>query len=148
MAVTVKLERPAVAPDEFSRADLEFRGVDHSGPSYQARIFLDNAQADDSTPTEEATGFAGAFNVFGHGGGFGELGHCDVRDAPRNLYDRRLPHPLTPQFKTVVITDALRRVLRTSRAKTLTVTVVGVVYENAYSLVQVADPLKFESVSL
>ena len=44
MAVTLRLERPSPGPDTFTRADLEFRGVDHSGPSYEARIFLDEPQ--------------------------------------------------------------------------------------------------------
>jgi tyrosinase len=146
--LSLKLARPAAAPDEFTRADLEFRGVDHSGPSYEGRIFLANPRANDSTPLEEGSGYAGSFTVFGHGGCFGELGHCDIRSEPRGLFDRRLPHPLTPQFKTVVVTDALRRLLRTSTAETFAVTVVAVVYENSFSLVEVADPLKLESVSL
>ena len=45
MAVTLELERPAPTPDVFTRADLEFRGVDHSGPSFEARIFLENRRA-------------------------------------------------------------------------------------------------------
>jgi hypothetical protein len=148
MAVTVELERPPVSADEFSRADLEFRGIDHSGPSYEARVFLNNRRADASTPRDEGAGYAGSFVIFGHGGCFGELGHCDVRSAPASVYDLRPPHPLNPQFRTVVITEALRRVLRSSRAKTLTVTVVAAAPENATSRLKVDDPLKFESVSL
>ena len=37
MAVTIELDRPPLLPDAFTRADLEFRGVDHSGPSFEAR---------------------------------------------------------------------------------------------------------------
>jgi hypothetical protein len=147
MAVTLKLARPDPTAD-FSRADLEFRGVDHSGPSYEARVFFDNPGADASTAREEAEGYAGSFHVFGHGGCFGELGHCDVHEAPRGVYDRRMPHPLTPQFKTVIATDALRRVVRTGRGRTFSVTVVPIVPENRTSRATVDDPLKFESVSL
>jgi hypothetical protein len=148
MAVTLELPRPPQATDEFSRADLQFRGVDHSGPSYEARVFLDNDGADASTPLAEDEGYAGSFYVFGHGGCFGELGHCDVREAPKGVYDRRLAHPLSPQFKTVIVTDALRDLMRTSRRKSFRVTVVAVVPENPASRAGVADPLKFESVSL
>jgi tyrosinase len=148
MPMTLELSRPPHDPDEFSRADLQFRGVDHSGPSYEALVFLDNPRADASTPLADDEGFAGSFHVFGHGGCFGELGHCDVREAPRAIYDRRLAHPLTPQFKTLIVTDALRHLMRTSRKKTFAVTVVAVVPENPVSRAPGGDPLKFESLSL
>ena len=150
MAITVKLPRPPhTAPDEFSRADLEFRGVDHSGPTLEARVYLNNTAADVTSGRAEGAGYAGSFYVFGHGGCFGELGHCDIPAGPRGTYDYRLPHQLTPQFKTIVITDALQRLMRTSNDETFTVTVVAVVYENPISTVSnAANPLKFESVSL
>ena len=148
MAVTLELPRPPQSPDEFSRADLQFRGVDHSGPSFEARVFLDNPGAKPSTPTTEDEGFAGSFHVFGHGGCFGELGHCDVHEAPKGIYDRRLPHQLTPQFKTVIITNELRRLMQASSKRKFTVTVVPVVPENPASRAPGGDPLAFESVSL
>jgi hypothetical protein len=148
MAVTLQIARPPQAPDEFTRADLQFRGIDHSGPSFQARVFIENPEAKPSTPLTEEAGYAGSFHVFGHGGCFGELGHCDVREGGPGVYDQRLPHPLTPQFKTVVVTSTLRRAMRTSRRKMLTVTVVPVVPENPASRASTRNPLKFESVSL
>jgi hypothetical protein len=33
----------------FVRADLVFDGVDHSGPSFEARIFINNPKADATT---------------------------------------------------------------------------------------------------
>jgi hypothetical protein len=150
MAATLELPRPPqLSPDDFSRADLEFRGVDHSGPSFEARVYLDNPKADAETGRGDDTGYAGSFYVFGHGGCFGEAGHCDVPEGPRSAFDQRLPHQLTPQFRTVVITEALRRVMRSGDASTFTATVVPVVRENPASLVgDVGDPLQFESVSL
>lgn len=144
MPITVKLERPDPS-QPFSRADLEFRGVDHSGPSYEGRVFFDNPSANESTPAEVDHGYAGSFHVFGHGGCFGELGHCDITPGGRGVYDRRLPHPLTPLFKTVIVTDALRRVLETGKGETFTVTVAAVVPEQPGVD---GDPLRFESVSL
>ena len=144
MAITLELERPDPS-QPFSRADLEFRGVDHSGPSFEARIFFDNPSANESTAAEVDQGYAGSFYVFGHGGCFGELGHCDVRTEPKGIYDRRLPHPLTPLFKTVIVTDALRRALETGKGETFTVTVAALVPEQPGAD---GDPLKFESVSL
>jgi hypothetical protein len=34
--------------NEFYRADIEIHGVDHSGPSYEGRIFLNNVNIDDA----------------------------------------------------------------------------------------------------
>ena len=56
MAVTLQIARPPQAPDEFTRADLQFRGIDHSGPSFQARVFIENPDAKPSTPLTEEGG--------------------------------------------------------------------------------------------
>jgi hypothetical protein len=150
MTITLTVSRPShEAADEFSRADLEFRGVDHSGPSFEARVYLDNPAADAETGRDAADGYAGSFHVFGHGGCFGELGHCDIPHGPRSPYDFRFRHQLTPQFKTVIITDALRTIMGKRARKTFTVTVVPIVRDNPISQVQnVKDPLRFDSVSL
>jgi hypothetical protein len=101
------------SPEEgrFTRADLVFSGVDHSETSYEVRVFLNNPAADASTPRTAAHGYAGRFVVFGHGGCFGDEGHCEVPSEPRAGTDLRLAHPLTPQTKLVTVTDALRRIL-------------------------------------
>ena len=54
--------------------------------------------------------FAGSFTVFGHAGCAGDIGHCDVPSGPRDPFDRRPPHQLVPQTKTVIVTDALRQI--------------------------------------
>jgi hypothetical protein len=84
--------------EEITRADLIFYGVDHSGPSYEARIFLDIEQ-----------GYAGSFAVFGHGGCYGDEGHCAPEDRFSDEFDRRPPHPLTKYIRTVPVTEALKR---------------------------------------
>jgi tyrosinase len=150
MTITLKLARPThEAAEEFSRADLEFRGVDHSGPSFEARVYLENPGADANTGRDPASGYAGSFHVFGHGGCFGEHGHCDIPKGQHSPYDLRFAHQLTPQYKTVIVTDALRTLMAKSARKSVTVTVVPVVRDNLASLVgHAADPLRFESVSL
>jgi hypothetical protein len=95
--------------EEFSRADLVFYGVDHSGPSYEGRVFINNADATVETPVDPGQGYAGSFMVFGHGGCYGDEGHCDTTRRTEDAFDVRLPHPLTPYTKTVIVTDALRR---------------------------------------
>ena len=93
----------------FQRADLIFYGVDHSGPSFEARVYFNDPEVDEST-ARDADSFAGSFTVFGHGGCAGDEGHCEVPQGPRDPFDRRPPHALTPQTKTVVVTEALRRI--------------------------------------
>jgi hypothetical protein len=102
------LDLPADRED-ITRADLVFYGVDHSGPSYEARIFLNNPRADSDTPRDVERGYAGSFAVFGHGGCYGDEGHCAPEDRFADEFDVRPPHPLTRYIRTVTVTDALKR---------------------------------------
>jgi hypothetical protein len=149
--VSQPLELPAHTPEaDFVRADLEFHGVDHSGLSYEARIFLNRPDADAETQrSDEAAGYAGSFHIFGHGGCFGDVGHCDVPSEPRSAQDLRLTHPLTPDTKVVIITEALKR-LRAEGAASVTVTVVAHVYDPGELPVgrDLAEPLLFDNVRL
>ena len=111
-------------PPKFSRADLEFIDVDHSGASYEARVFINNPSANENTPTTEASGYAGSFNIFGHGGCFGDVGHCEVHEM-RDEFDFRPEHPLTPAKKVVIATEAITRAAQL--AENMTITVVPVV---------------------
>jgi hypothetical protein len=124
-----------------------FYGVDHSGPSYEARIFLNNSKADAKTAREAKSGHAGSFYIFGHGGCFGEMGHCDVPQGAGLYYDHRLDHQLAPQTKTVDITAALKAL---PNSASLVVTVVPIVRD--YGKLPVggnkAAPLKFDVVRL
>jgi tyrosinase len=127
---------------DFHRADLEFEGVDHSGVSFEALVFLNNKNADARTAKTPANGYAGSFHIFGHGGCFGDVGHCEVQGLPRH-YDPRPAHPLTPARKIVVATDAIRRALR--KGKSMTVTVVPVVTSGT-SRCDFENVLKFDRV--
>lgn len=49
------------------RADLVFAGVDQAGPSFEARVFLNNPDADEGTPRRTQEGYAGSFHVYGYG---------------------------------------------------------------------------------
>jgi hypothetical protein len=125
----------------FQRADLVFYGVDHAGPSFEARIHFNNTDIDESTP-RDADSFAGSFTVFGHSGCAGDFGHCDVPANPRDAFDRRPPHPMTPQTKTVIVTEALRR---TSDTK-LVISVIAV--RPGADGPEAVDALKFEQFRL
>jgi len=127
----------------FRRADLIFDGVEHGGPSFEARVFLNNEKADAKTPKDSKNGYAGSFHIFGHGGCFGDVGHCEVRGTPRQ-YDPRPAHPLTPARKVLIATEALRRV---GKSKAMKITVVPIVrsesLEGNYD-----DVLKFDKISV
>jgi hypothetical protein len=98
----------AAAPEPtFTRVDLAFEEVDHSGDSFSVRVFLNNPEADESTRTELDEGYAGHFTVFAHGECWGEQDHCEVKE-PLGTFDLREEHPLTPYTITHTITDAFR----------------------------------------
>jgi hypothetical protein len=119
--VSPPIDLPEDAEDTY-RADLVFYDVDHSGASYEARIFLNAPDADADTPRDHPN-YAGSFHIFGHGGCYGDVGHCDV-PTERDPFDFRPPHQLVPASKTVVITDAFKRIVGPHDA-TMTVTVVA-----------------------
>lgn len=115
---------PAITSGDYARADLIFDGVDHSQASYEARIYIDAPDAELATGRDHPA-YAGSFHIFGHGGCFGDLGHCDVPTEPQGPFDLRGPHQLTPATKVVIVTDALKRIIATAADKgSITVTVV------------------------
>lgn len=130
-------------PRDFYRGDIEFEGVDHAEASFEARVFLNNPKAGPSTPLTLQAGFAGTFNIFGHGGCFGDVGHCDLK--ARRAYDPRGAHPLTPARKVVIGTDALKRALE--KGPKVTVTVVPIVL-SATEKCDLQHVLKFSKVSI
>jgi hypothetical protein len=129
---------------DFARADIEFHELDHSGASFEGRVFLNNSGADGDTEKTPANGYAGSFHVFGHGGCFGDEGHCDVR--PRRTYDPRPAHPLTPATKVVIATEAVRGAVG-GGSEAMTVTVVPVV-TSLTGKCSADDVLSFESVRI
>jgi tyrosinase len=112
-----------------SRVDIEFHGVDHSGASYEGRVYLDNPRADESTGYDDPS-YAGSYHVFGHGGCLIGDGHCEVK--PRRKYDPRPAHPLSKATKVVRATDAVKRAIAAD--KDVTVTVVPIVEPLPYKV--------------
>jgi tyrosinase len=148
VAITFEIELPAGEDlPELARADLTFYGLDHSGPSYEVRVFLDHPDAGPGTPLAADEGFAGRFSVFGHGGCFGEEGHCDVR-GPVSAFDRRQPHALVPIARAVTVTDAIRDLIQRD-THSVTVTAVPIVRPSALATAdQAADVLMIDQVAL
>ena len=96
--------------EDVSRVDIEFEQVDHEGASFEGRVFLNNPEADENTDLSPENGYAGSFFIFGHGGCFGDEGHCEVgtESQPVDPYDPRRSHPLTPVEMSVEATEAVR----------------------------------------
>lgn len=130
--------------EDFTRADIEFEGLDHGNSSYEGRVFINNTDADSDTDLTADNGYAGSFYIFGHGGCFGDEGHCEV--APRPPYDPRPPHALWPARKIVVATDAVRRAA--AAGPTMTITVVPEIMSTTDKVPEDEEVLKFEVVSV
>ena len=94
---------------EFDRADLIFYGIDHSGDSFAARVFLDPRGVGGS-PGPDHRAYVGTFFILGHGGCFGDVGHCEVPQA-RDAFDLRPAHQLEPATRIVTVTEPVRALL-------------------------------------
>ncbi|SRR5216684_1155389 len=116
---TVSLSKSDL-PAPIARADLVLIDTEHAGHSFEARVFLNNPTANADTPMTEDAGYAGTFHVLGHGGCFGDAGHCEVNDRGKAATDLRGLHPLTPTRKEMIVTEALKRVLDSGDLKTVT----------------------------
>lgn len=128
---------------DYYRADIEFHGVDHSGASYEGRVFLNKPNANENTPLNDKNNYAGSYHIFGHGGCFGDVGHCDIE--PRRAYDSRPEHPLTPALKTIVATNVLRKVLKST--DTIKVTIVPIIAKGG-RMSKVKDVVHIRSIRI
>jgi hypothetical protein len=117
---TLVVDLPLADPGPFTRADVVVTGIDHSGVSYEVRLYLNNPAASFTTPRAHDEGYAGRYTVFGHGGCYGDDGHCAVPEPSTDPTDIRPDHQLRPYDTFVTVTDALRRVLATGPLTTVT----------------------------
>jgi hypothetical protein len=132
----------------FSRADLLVTGVDHSALSYEVRVFLNNPDANASTPRTPEQGYAGRYTVFGHGGCYGDEGHCDIPASNADGTGLRPEHPLTPFSTYVTVTEALQRILAAGQTlQTVTLVPVSLAPRRA-DRGPAPELLKFDDVSL
>jgi len=128
------------AEHSFERADLIFYGLDHSGASYEGQVFLD-PRGVGRDADEEHRAYVGSFFVFGHGGCFGDVGHCDVPHE-RDPFDLRPPHQLEPATRILTVTEAVAGLL----SRDVEAAKVTVVARTASK--KPADVLAFEKVRL
>jgi tyrosinase len=110
-------------------------------------VFFGHPDAGPDTPLTADAGYVGFFSVFGHGGCFGDEGHCEVR-GPVSVFDRRPPHQLVPIARYITVTDAVRGLVQHG-AETVTVTAVPVVRPSVLATAeQAADVLVLDQVAL
>ena len=93
----------------FTRADLIFYGIDHAGPSYEARVFMDQRGVSHGADSTHRA-YVGSFFIFGHNGCFGDVGHCDI-PTERDPFDLRPAHQLEPALRVLTVTDAIHGLL-------------------------------------
>lgn len=129
---------PADRP--FDRADLIFYGVDHSGSSFEALVFF-AARGVGREADRDHRAYIGSFFIFGHGGCFGDIGHCDI-PTERDPFDLRPPHQLEPATRILTVTDTVRDLLERGNADAK----VTVIARTAKA--KPADVLAFETVRL
>ncbi len=123
----------------FERADLIFYGLDHSGASFEGQVFLDTRGVSRDAGADHRA-YVGSFFILGHGGCFGDLGHCDI-PSERDPFDLRPPHQLEPATRILTVTDAVRALIDRGREKAV-VTVV------AHATGRSNEVLAFETVRL
>jgi hypothetical protein len=109
------LELPA-PEHHFERADLAFYEVDHSGPSFEGRIYIGAGRGLKRDAGFDHPAYAGSLYVFGHGSCYGEEGHCEV-PAEHDPFDYRLPHHLEPAPRVVTVTAAVKRLVEAGKTK-------------------------------
>jgi hypothetical protein len=97
--------------------------VEQAGPAYEARVFLNNPEADSTTPRTADHGYAGSFHVYGLGVAMAEKAAID---------------------KSVIATEAVRAAA--SQARDVTVTVVPVYAGNPDE--EAHEPMTFDDVRI
>jgi hypothetical protein len=131
-------------PAQYGRADLEFIGIDHSGATYEARVYVNNPKANADTQTTLANGYAGSYYIFGHGGCFGDLGHCDIPQK-QDAFDRRPSHPLEPLRKVVIATEAIKQAA--AKSSEIHITVVPLIMSWTEKT-DLKDVMRFDHINL
>lgn len=98
------------ALDEPSRADLYVHNVRRAVSSYWVRVFLNQPDADASTPTEGNDHYVGYFGRFGHGPCIGGPGHCEPPRTPLPFEIPARDHN-TPQTYRLDATRTVRKLV-------------------------------------
>jgi hypothetical protein len=99
-------------PEDFTRADLRFDGLTPPEETFAVRVFVDQPDADASTPTNDNPNYLGTRYFFGHGECGGAEGHCEP--VQRDIFDLRPEHHYSPVQVRLNVTKRLKRYIRTA----------------------------------
>jgi tyrosinase len=127
------------------KVELRFHKVKHPKNSFEIRVFLNQPDANASTPTENNPHYAGSLFVFGHGECGGDAGHCEPPQTTRGPFDLRPPSHLTPMELSLDASEAVNAIAKTGSTSDVTVTLVAVDNKGR----QIEKPgIDFEGISL
>ena len=143
---SAELALPISDGTDFYRVDLRFLDVDHSGESFEGRVFFNNPGAGIGTPLDASDGYAGSLYVFAHPHCWGDEGHCSVPPGPLHGFDDRAPHHLVPQIHELEVTDTVRALIAAG-ARTASATVLPIVRRDGEEQLDEAQ-LRFSELQL
>ncbi|MDQ1702406.1 MAG: hypothetical protein QOF57_1658 [Frankiaceae bacterium] len=84
---------------DLPRADIVVSGLEHGGPSFEVRTFLNNPTADARTEPTPDNGYAGSIYVYGYGQPL-ERAHGGPAESDSQ--------PRMPMTRSIIATDAVR----------------------------------------
>lgn len=124
---------------DFGRAELRFQALRPPVASYEARVFIDEPDADARTPTEENPRYLGSQYFYGVGSRA-----PDPPPSPK-LYSLEGPTHWTPRDIALDVTQRFRSYLRQTRPHVAPLSVVAVDADGN----EIAQPdLDLEGISL
>lgn len=97
----------------IAQANIEVSGLEQAGPSFELRVFLNNADADARTDPAEEHGYAGSIHVYGYG-----------HPLPPDL-EQSEARPRLAMTRSLIATDAVRRAAAAGRTASVTLVPVG-----------------------
>lgn len=126
ITLPVNIELDFDQSEETPSIDLSFKNVDHSHYSYEVWVFANNPQATIKTPRKIEQGYLGRFTIFGHGGCFGQEGHCNYSIADVDKFNPNRPHPVAPVKRCVTLNSANIEYLQSSQNAITSLTLVPI----------------------
>jgi tyrosinase len=136
------IDLPQAVLSGFGSAEVRLHRVPQLDRSCFVRVFLNQPDADASTPLERDKGYAGYLGIFGDGPCYGGPGHCDI---PPPATGGRPPQRTmnTPRNHRIDVTASVRRLIAAgARQVTISLVAIGADYEEDTSV------LRLDGVSL
>lgn len=134
---------PPSVLSRFTKAEVRLHKLVQPPMSFTIRVFLNQPDADATTPIQGNDNYAGYLSIFGHGDCIGGPGHCDDQPRGARAFDRRPPHHNKPYNARLDVTKTARRLI-TKGASDLTVHLVAMAPDEK----RLAELLRLDAVSL